>query len=101
MFYNTTNETNPELKAYREKAMKQDDVIMLFFETAFNPYYTPSEVWQGTLPNAPLTSIRRSITNLTDDGRLVKTQRKRKGLYGRPEYIWTLPEASKQMELSI
>ena len=39
---------------------------------------------------APLTSIRRAIHDLTDKGLLFKTDRKRHGLYGRPEYIWSL-----------
>ena len=99
MFYNTTNETNPDLQEYRQKAMKQDDVILAFFQRSPHPYYPPSEIWQRMLPDAPLTSVRRSFTNLTDAGKLVKTDQKRKGIYGRPEHVWTLPEAARQMEL--
>lgn len=40
-----------------------------------------------------LESIRRAITTLTKAGALVKTGAKRKGVYGRMEFCWTLPEA--------
>ena len=98
MFYNTTNETNPELSEYRAKAMKQDDVILELFKIGYASGHTPSEVMQTVLPNVPITSVRRSITNLTDAKKLVKTEYKRKGLYGRNEHVWTLKQA-KQMEL--
>ena len=37
-----------------------------------------------------LTSVRRSITNLTKVGRLKKTGVKKTSIYGRPEYVWEL-----------
>ena len=49
--------------------------------------------------NAELKDNQLIITRDNDAGKLVKTTRKRNGLYGRPEYIWRLPEAAKQMEL--
>jgi hypothetical protein len=36
----------------------------------------------------PITSIRRSLTNLTESGFLIKTDRQRIGAKGKPEYIW-------------
>jgi len=38
--------------------------------------------------DALLTSVRRSITNLTKSGRLTKTKEKKTSIYGRPEYVW-------------
>ena len=97
-FYNTTNATNPDLAEYRQKAENQNDVIMHLFESGLN--YTPSEVNRLALPNAPITSVRRAITNLTDDGRLFKTVHKRNGIYGRQEYVWQIKKsAPNQMEL--
>ena len=32
------------------------------------------------------------MTNLTDDGMIVKTQETVKGVYGKNEHLWTLPE---------
>jgi transcription initiation factor IIE alpha subunit len=42
------------------------------------------------LGDVPLTSIRRAITRLSYQGRIVKTDRQREGLYGKPEYIWEI-----------
>jgi len=36
----------------------------------------------------PITSIRRSITVLTTLGLLIKTEHKKTGPNGRPEYLW-------------
>ena len=105
MFYNTTNETNPDLQEYRQKAMKQDDIVMrIFMNASYRWHFTPSEIeatneWVTLANSAPITSIRRSLTNLTDAKKLVKTKTYRLGLYGRPEHVWTLPEAARQMEL--
>jgi len=91
-FYNTTNETNPELATYQGQAKTQDQKIMIWFHSrVFNSGFTPSEIMHNVLPEAPITSVRRSMSNLTADGKLVKTLEKRKGIYGRPEYVWKLP----------
>ena len=97
MYYNTTNETNPELKQYREKAKTQDQAVLDLFEN--NPYtaFTPSEVHRVFGPMTPITSIRRALTNLTNDGKLKKTNAKRKGPYDRYEFCWKL--ATSQREL--
>lgn len=38
----------------------------------------------------PITSIRRAITNLTNDGELVKHDRMRMGDYGKDNHTWSL-----------
>ena len=47
----------------------------------------------------PLTSIRRALTNLTNAGELVKTDKQMKGMYGRPEHQWRLAPKHDQGEL--
>jgi len=42
------------------------------------------------LPNSPITSVRRVITNLTGEGVLRKTDHQKEGPYGDPNYTWTL-----------
>ena len=32
------------------------------------------------------------MTNLTDDGMIVKTQETVKGVYGKNEHLWSLPQ---------
>mgnify|MGYP003118974616 CR=1 FL=1 len=38
----------------------------------------------------PLTSVRRAMTNLTTDGKLMKTNRYVIGNYDKPEHLWEL-----------
>ena len=93
MFYNTTNTTGEDLQAYRRKAMSQDEIILALYRDGYD--HSPSQVLQMVLPNAPITSVRRSITNLTTEGRLKKTGRQVNGMYGRPEYCWRLNDPTQ------
>ena len=94
MFYNTTNEAGPQLSEYALKAEKQEEAILELFHK--HPMMTPSQALSkyiiGTGKNAPLTSIRRSFSNLTDEGKLEMTNEKMKGGYGRNEHFWKLVE---------
>ena len=90
-YYNTTREKGEQLKANWKKAESQDEIITKYFEE-YNKA-TPSEVWTFMTRHdskVPITSVRRSITNLTESNVLFKTQEKRKGVYGRNEYVWGL-----------
>jgi len=88
-FYNTTNESGTQLEMFTQKAMKQEDKVMLIFKT----YYmiTAHECWEYfDDPKTPITSIRRAITNLTRKDKLVMTESKKEGGYGRNNYIYKL-----------
>ena len=89
--YNTTGETDPLLRGYKRKALTQQEKVLRFFQK-FPTEWSPTQVQRFVLPDAPTTSARRAMTNLTDAGFLRKTDRKRKGLYGRPEHLWVLQE---------
>lgn len=87
-YHQTTYVTPTQLQSFREKAATQDDLVLAFFENRAHCTWTPSEVQENVLPDAPITSVRRSITNLTKAGKLYKTAATRMGLYGRPEHAW-------------
>ena len=96
-YYNTTKQKGEQLKVAWKKTKSQDDKVMEYFCAHGNA--TPSEVWfhfikhehHGEILNAvPITSIRRSITNLTSYNMLSKTDNKKEGVYGRPEYVWEI-----------
>lgn len=87
--HNTTHETGTRLAEYTSKAQSQEDKVLELFKRQDRPM-SPWEVWEY-FPNWPPTSARRAITNLTHSGLLEKTNIKRTGLYGRPEYFWRLP----------
>ena len=88
-YYNTTRQKGKQLEVSWDKTKSQDDKVMEYFYE--HGKATPSEVWihfNKDENNVPITSIRRSITNLTSSNLLSKTDNKREGVYGRPEYVW-------------
>ena len=92
MDYYNTCELDPELvKVYTGKARSQDAAILEFYRS--EPYgaaYTPDEINRFVLPNAPITSVRRALTNLTSTGALVKSDVLANGPCGHPVHYWTL-----------
>ena len=99
-YHNTTESTQPELAKYRQKASSQDDQLLEFFKKVAPIEYTPSQllgiVFKGSVP---ITSVRRALTNLTNQGDLVKTGEQINGPYGRPEFKWRLAEKTPQREM--
>ena len=91
-YYNTTHEKGKVLICNWAKTAKQDELVLLIFAKNKEALFTPFEV-QTILQDDydkpfPITSIRRSISNLTEREALEKTSIKRKGLYGVSNYCW-------------
>ena len=92
------HDTVPLLEEYlpkaRETAAKQKEIILDFFRQRFSMKFTPSEVHILVSNNEReqilLTSVRRSITDLTKEGRLIKCQwsESRPGAYGKLNRVW-------------
>jgi|TARA_R100001480_G_C4693864_1_gene176541 predicted ArsR family transcriptional regulator len=94
-YYNTTREKGKQLKVNWNKSESQDIKVMEYFNK--HKEASPSQVWMSFVKDGgrvPMTSIRRSITNLTQDNYLIKSEKKKQGYYGRPEYIWSLNETN-------
>jgi hypothetical protein len=91
MFYNTTKLKGNELKAAEETAKTQEEIILEFFESNRNLEASPETVQiLNFSSHVPLTSIRRGVTNLTNDGKLLKTEKTEVGRYGAKTHLWTL-----------
>jgi hypothetical protein len=86
-YFNTTNETK-NLKKYQKKAQSQDDIILEFFILHKDTVFSPDYVLEKMDLKCPITSVRRSISNLTKQGKLIKTERKVMGNYGRLTNTW-------------
>ena len=97
-YFNTTKSAGAERRHYEAKAVNQEDEILDFFHNATEARYTPSEVLAQvfTRKPVPLTSVRRAMTNLTEQGKLVKCDKQRPGPFGRPEHLWELAGAPRQ-----
>jgi len=99
-YYNTTNETGEALKDSQVKAETQTEQILTLFKYRPEGHYTPSEIHKLLQRlNCPLTSIRRGISDLTKDGKLERTGFKRKGIFGKPEFCWTLKKEEGQIRM--
>lgn len=92
-YFNTTNESGTTLKNNVAKAKSQEEEILIIF-SEYNKVLNgvaPTQLYALT-DHYPLTSVRRALTNLTKQGKLIKTNEKRIGMYGRSEYVWKLNE---------
>jgi hypothetical protein len=98
-YFNTTNETGEALATSYKKAKTQEEAIYSYFLSCGEPL-SPSMVLDRLALNCPITSIRRAMTNLTDSGKISKTNQYVKGNYGKQEHLWTLNE-EKQFSLPI
>jgi Fe2+ or Zn2+ uptake regulation protein len=91
-FFNTINATGQDLFSANERAVRQEDLVLRIFSEVQREM-TPFEVDERLRRNGfnyPITSVRRSITNLTKSGKLEKTSIKRIGEYGQVNYTWRI-----------
>jgi Fe2+ or Zn2+ uptake regulation protein len=94
-YFNTTNLEGHRLKVATMKTGTQNRMILDIFRSHPDSLLTPFDVlnlfpWEKF--NTPITSVRRSITTLTDMGYLYKTSVKREGVYGADNYCWRLKQ---------
>ncbi len=97
-FHNTIDAQGKELEQHQAKAESQTEKILRIFKAHPEQDFTPCEI-QGKLsyPEIPdnsketlLTSVRRSISNLTRDGELERTKTRRLGSHGAMNFTWKL-----------
>ena len=89
-YYNTNNEVGLELKESNKKAKTQEDAILDIFKISIR--LTASGAWliYNFKGNTPITSIRRAITNLCNEGKLLKTPETKVGIYGKSEHVYQI-----------
>lgn len=91
LYFNTTNLTGQDLMYSLNMAKNQNDKILMFFRKHRALSFSPSEVHREIFTESvPITSVRRSITNLTKANDLIKTDKKVMGVYGKLEYTWII-----------
>jgi hypothetical protein len=90
-YFNTTNEKGSALRENRQKAETQNEKILAYFKKRPGEHLSPTDLWMNLFnKSCPITSVRRSISDLTADCLLEKTDRTKIGTYGRKEYCWKL-----------
>ena len=104
-YYNTTNLAGTKLKKEELKTLTQNTQILHVFRADDTLARTPFDVQKILKDNYdldyPITSVRRSITNLTNDRYLVKTRAKSRGKYGKFNYTWMTAEGYEQIKQKI
>ena len=93
MYYNTNDETGETLQSSRNTATNQENMILAIFETYPNEGLTPFDIEDFAHDQEvswPITSIRRAITDLTNAGKLTKTNTMKLGRYGKNVHTWKL-----------
>lgn len=99
-YFNTTAQAGELLRQHKACAKGQDLLVLSAFLSAGSPL-GPSEVHQALArtgaisSHVPITSIRRSVTTLTQRGLLEKTAAMRDGLYGREEHCWRFRQGDR------
>ena len=78
-----------------EKTITQEDRVFQLFRK--KPVLSASQCWMMLYSKEPITSIRRSITDLTNNGKLQKTDRFITGMYDRSEHLYEI--VSNQLKL--
>ena len=89
-YYNTTHLPEPELKKEKLAVKFQDERVLDIFKQS-GVKMTPwecSQAYDRLFPAAPITSIRRAITDLTGQGLLKKCIEQKTGGYGKKNYTW-------------
>lgn len=99
-FHNTTNLSGPELEDSESKAKSQDECVLDYFKRGDQLGVTPERVLRhfkimeklsdNRWSNTPITSIRRSFSNLKRQGLIEKTDIMIRGDYGKDVHTWKL-----------
>ena len=92
-FHDTVPQPTELLEKHQKKATIQDGIVLDFFRKRFAYKFTPVKVHEILVSegnNILLNSVRRSITNLTKRGRLIKCQwsESEEGAYGKLNRTW-------------
>lgn len=96
-YHNTTNLSGKALLHATNRAQTQKEKVFAFFKMHPQKEFTPADVHQAIFDEStPLTSTRRSMTDLTKAGLLKQTANKREGFYGSANYCWTLCEVGRK-----
>ena len=92
-YYNTNENAGIYLREAWTQTAKQDELIFQLFSDNPDQGYSPEDVELRCLDLGktwPITSIRRAIHTLTEEGNLTKTSELQKSSYGKNAHLWRL-----------
>ena len=99
-YYNTNEEKGTTLNESKKKAKTQDEMVLEYFKNYDQLGATPERVLrhfkimeklsERKWHNTPITSIRRSFSNLKNKGLIEKTEILIEGDFGKNIHVWKL-----------
>lgn len=87
-YFNTTNQDIDYVNKRKAKNKTQEALVYDLFKN--HTTMTASEVLQKFPKRVPITSLRRAMSNLQQEEKLVKTTYTKTGIYGAPEHYYTI-----------
>jgi hypothetical protein len=95
-YYNTNKLIGEDLEKAINKAKSQESQLELHMKVNSNNSYTPFQLQEAFITDYnivfPITSVRRSLTNLTNNNILIKSEKTVIGDYGSPNHTWQYKE---------
>ena len=95
-FYNTIGATGTELKKFQRQTETQEGKILALLEKYPQEEMTKHEI-KTQLVNmgkiherTPESSISRALTDLMNDGKIIKLDKMRMGEFDKPNHLWKL-----------
>ena len=98
-YHNTTHLQGDDLAQEIHNAEKQEAAVLALFRNRNRPM-SPSMVHREIEKFGkrwPITSVRRAMTNLANEGSLTKTDLQVVGIYSKKEHCWRLPELQGEL----
>jgi hypothetical protein len=93
-YFNTTDQNIDYVNKRKAKNKTQEVLVYDLFKSmttlTASEVLTASETLNLFSNKVPITSIRRAISNLQKEEKLVKTTDTKTGIYGAPEHYYTI-----------
>jgi hypothetical protein len=95
-FYNTIGATGTELKKFQKQTETQEQLILAFLASYPNQQFTKHEIKTALVKagkiheRTPESSISRALTDLMNDGKVLKLDKMRMGEFDKPNHLWTI-----------
>ena len=90
-YYNTVNLSGKKLSKAIKRAASQEEMIKVFMKHNKHKSYTPFEIQDAFLKEDIIfiiTSVRRALSNLTQNSILIKSKNMVIADYGSPNHKW-------------
>ncbi len=95
-FYNTIGATGEELKKFQRQTETQEIKILALWEENPQEEMTKHEIKNKLVKlgkihdRTPESSISRALTDLMNDGKVLKLDKMRMGEFDKPNHLWKL-----------